>query len=357
MHSFKLNLAICGGNALEWCDYAIYAQLSPIIAPLFFPSRSLLHSLFLFFISYFLTFAVRPLGGLILGKIGDLMGRRKMFLISSFLMSISMLGIALLPTHNSIGWLATLMLILLRLVQGLGISVEFPTAISYQIEKQSQWATFFATMVQSSTFLGVLGASLIITLLSMIFSHQILIDWAWRIPFLILAILSLFNFLIRIRLPESITFIKKDNSIHNSNIKSVRKITKPFILSFFIPAAATTGVYFFTYQISYINVIVKSSLYQATIINFIVHLIIILLIPLVTIIFYKSHIEKTLKINLLLLILFAPLLFWLMGKTSLKPIIIGELLFSILLSPYLALNVIYMGNLYPVNIRISVCFR
>ncbi|ODN43323.1 hypothetical protein BGC07_10815 [Piscirickettsia litoralis] len=143
MNSKKVSLATSGGNALEWYDFSIYDQLAPIIATLFFPSKDLFTSLLLAFSAYFLSFAVRPIGGVILGKIGDRYGRKKVLLYSATMMSICTFCMALLPTYGQIGWLASILFISLRLIQALSISTEFTGSTSYQIERHSKKMSIF----------------------------------------------------------------------------------------------------------------------------------------------------------------------------------------------------------------------
>ncbi|MGJ3500516.1 Proline porter II [Piscirickettsia salmonis] len=356
MNAIKTNLATTGGNALEWYDYSIYGQLTPIIAILFFPTKDPLTSLLFAFSAYFLSFALRPIGGIVLGRIGDHHGRKKVLLLSVSIMTISTFCIALLPTYSQTGIIAPILFILLRLIQGLAISAEFTCSTSYQIERKSNKKSYLGALVQSTTLIGSLFAALIVSLLSFLLPHDQLVSWGWRVPFLISGFCGIYLIKLRSKLPEPDEFNKineKEKKLKNKK-NYIFNNKKIIFLSFFIPAGATAGIYFFIYQISYMTTFIHADLFKATFINAIATLLIALLIPIIAKAGDRYDIQKVLYVGLGLLIVTTLPLFWLMSQQSLVMIIAGQLLFVTVLSPYLGLNAVFMASLYPTHIRITV---
>ncbi|ODN43322.1 hypothetical protein BGC07_10810 [Piscirickettsia litoralis] len=159
--------------------------------------------------------------------------------------------------------------------------------------------------------------------------------------------------LLRLKLPESDEFnsIKRQNETKkNSSILSNKKL---LFLSFFLPAGASAGVYFFVYQVSYITTFIHADLFKATAINTISTILLTIFIPIFAKLADRHGIQKVLYSGLGLLIITALPLFWLMSQQSLPMIILGQLLFAIVLSPYLGLNAVFMASLYPTQIRIT----
>ena len=290
MNPLKTNIAVCAGNTLEWCDFIIYSQLSMIIAPQFFPSHNTYDSLIFFFLTYFITYAMRPIGGLTLARVADKFGRRKMLLISAGLMSGCTILIALLPTYQSIGITATVLLVLLRLLQALAISVEFPTAISYQIERTTNRKMFLASIAQSSVFSGVVLASILVSLISWIMPKQLMAQWGWRIALLVLGILGLCLLILRLQLPETKEF-EQSNQRNTLNKVDTQQSKKTLFFAFLVPAAGAMGTGFFAYQVTYLNVFLHQSLYKVTFSNMLVHILIIILIPVSTLLLSKWSIK------------------------------------------------------------------
>ncbi|OAJ34079.1 MFS transporter [Piscirickettsia salmonis] len=351
MNKNKVSLTVCAGNILEWYDYNLYAQLAPIIAILFFPSKSHTTSLIFAYSTYILSFAIRPVASIFLGKVADNCGRKRVLLISSTIMAVCTLLIGLLPTYNQIGITAPLILIALRLFQGVAVSVEFTGSTSYQFERNSSKKKLLGSLVQATTFLGTFFAAISIAIIGFLLPYNELASWGWRVPFILAGFFGFVLIKARLALPESHEFLKEKKLISQTkndiNIYMV-------ILSFFIPAAATAGLYFFIYQVSYITSFIHIQLSHATLINSCAILIVVLLIPIIAKAGDRYDIQKVLYVGLGLLIITALPLFWLMSQQSLIMIILGQLLFAVILSPYLGLNAVFMASLYPTHIRITV---
>ena len=173
------------GNVLEWYDFAVYGYFAPILATLFFPDGDRTLSLLAAFGAFAVGFLMRPVGAALFGHIGDRYGRARALLLSVALMAIPTVVMGLLPTYDSIGLAASLLIVLLRMCQGLAVGGEFTSSIVFLAEHApprrrgffSSWAMFGAT---AGTMLGALvGAALSSTL-----SQEALAAWGWRVAFI-----------------------------------------------------------------------------------------------------------------------------------------------------------------------------
>jgi MHS family proline/betaine transporter-like MFS transporter len=192
------------GNGLEWYDYALYGQLSFVFAKIFFPSDDLSISLIMTYLTFAVGFVFRPLGAVIFGRIGDKYGRKKALSASMILMAAATGGLGLLPTYESIGFAAPLLLILIRILQGLSLGGEFSGSMSYVVEHApaDKRATMGSTTVLSLV-IGFLMGSLMATLVSASMSTEAFYDWGWRLLFFIGVFIGFIGYYIRQHVEES----------------------------------------------------------------------------------------------------------------------------------------------------------
>lgn len=174
------------GNALEWYDFALYGYFATTIGTLFFPKFSTFASLMATFGIFAAGFIMRPLGGIIFGHVGDKIGRKKALLWSIYLMAIPTTLIGLLPTYEQIGWIAPLLLTFIRLAQGLSMGGEFTGSMIFVIEHaQQNNRGLYGSWVVFSLLLGILIGSAAATFTCYFLSEEQVLNWGWRIPFLI----------------------------------------------------------------------------------------------------------------------------------------------------------------------------
>ena len=197
------------GHCMEWFDFSIYASLSTVLAELFFPKYSpnaaLLASLSVFAIG----FMARPLGAILLGYMGDKVGRKRILILSMFLMTLSTVGMGLLPTYAQIGVWAPILLMILRIIQGFSVSGETGTSLVYFIEQTSIKNKFFmGSLVTMGYSVGYMLASLVTVFLTKTLSTEDFYQWGWRIPFLSGIILGVFALYLRFKLQESTPFLE-----------------------------------------------------------------------------------------------------------------------------------------------------
>jgi MHS family proline/betaine transporter-like MFS transporter len=195
------------GNFVEWFDYAVYGYLAAIISSVFFPETDRQTALLATFGVFAVSFFIRPLGGFIWGHIGDRLGRRKALSLSILIMSGATFCIALIPGYNTIGLLAPILLLLVRIVQGFSAAGEYAGASAFLVEyAPANKRGLYAAVVPASTAAGLLLGSLIAALLSSVLTTEELHDWGWRLPFLLAAPMGLIGRYIRTKLEDTPAF-------------------------------------------------------------------------------------------------------------------------------------------------------
>lgn len=201
-------LASCAGALLEWYDFYIYAGLAIYFSALFFPPGNEAAAVLGTLATFGAGFLVRPLGAMLFGRLGDLVGRKHTFLITMILMGIATVGIGLLPTYESIGISATVALVVLRLLQGLAMGGEIGGAVTYLAEHSPHAQRGLRTSILQTT--AALG---LVLSLAAIYASKSLMDessfreWGWRLPFLFSFIVFIVSLYIRSKLNESPTFL------------------------------------------------------------------------------------------------------------------------------------------------------
>src|SRR5499433_2610542 len=195
------------GTVFEWYDFYLYATLAPFFASLFFPPGNETAALLSAFVTYAAGFLVRPFGALVFGRIGDLVGRKYTFLITIVVMGASTCAVGLMPTYASIGFAAPIILVLLRLLQGLALGGEYGGAATYVAEHAPHGKRGYDTSwIQTTATLGLFLALIVIGLFRWKMGADTFKAWGWRIPFLLSVVLLLFSVYIRLKLQESPIF-------------------------------------------------------------------------------------------------------------------------------------------------------
>lgn len=195
------------GNAVEWFDFAIYGFLATFIAAHFFPAGNETAALLNTFAIFAAAFFMRPLGGFFFGPLGDRIGRQKVLAVVILLMSAATLCIGLLPTYDSIGVAAPLLLLLFRCLQGFSAGGEYGGGAVYLAEfARDDRRGLTITFMAWSGVLGFLLGSVTVTLLQALLSAEAMESFGWRIPFLIAGPLGLVGLYIRLRLGDTPQF-------------------------------------------------------------------------------------------------------------------------------------------------------
>ena len=197
------------GTVFEWYDFYLYATLAPFFATLFFPKGNETAALLSAFAAYAAGFLVRPFGALVFGRIGDLIGRKYTFLVTIVVMGMSTFGVGLLPTFSSIGWWAPIIMVTLRLFQGLALGGEYGGAATYVAEHSAHDRRGYNTSwIQTTATVGFFLCLGIILGCRSTMTKEAFASWGWRIPFWMSIFLLAVSVWIRLKLHESPVFTK-----------------------------------------------------------------------------------------------------------------------------------------------------
>ena len=219
------------GTVFEWYDFYLYAILAPFFASLFFPKGNDTAALLGSFAAYAAGFLVRPFGALVFGRIGDIVGRKYTFLVTITVMGLSTVLVGCLPRFATIGWLAPILLALLRLLQGLALGGEYGGAATYVAEHAKEGRRGYDTSwIQTTATIGLFLSLAVILVCRKSMSPEAFSDWGWRIPFLLSALLLIFSLYLRLKLEESPVFkrIKEEGKTSKAPLtESVRPVEQP----------------------------------------------------------------------------------------------------------------------------------
>jgi len=200
--------ASSSGTLIEFYDFYLYGVLAGFFATHFFPGD--LRNGFLFSLGIFWTgFVVRPLGAVLFGHLGDLIGRKYTFMLSLGLMGLATFLVGCLPTYDSIGWLAPVLLVACRVVQGVALGGEYGGAATYVAEHAPDGQRgFYTSWIQTTATMGIVMALLVIMVFRLGLGDEAFTAYGWRFPFLLSAVLVLFSAYIRLKLHESPLFAR-----------------------------------------------------------------------------------------------------------------------------------------------------
>jgi len=249
----KVIFASSLGTVFEWYDFYLYAVLAPFFAALFFPPGNQTAALLSAFAAYAAGFLVRPFGALVFGRIGDLVGRKYTFLVTIVFMGGATFLVGLLPTYEAIGWGAPILMVTLRLVQGLALGGEYGGAATYVAEHAPHGKRGYDTSwIQTTATLGLFLALLIIYLCRSNMDAKAFAEWGWRIPFWLSLVLLIFSIYIRLKLHESPIFQKMKAEGKGSTSPLTDSFMKypnnKYVLLALLGATAGQGVVWYTGQ-------------------------------------------------------------------------------------------------------------
>lgn len=239
------------GTLIEWYDFFVYGSLAVLLSTLFFPKGDPTVALLVSLAAFGTGFALRPLGALVFGHLGDRIGRKTTFLITLGLMGASTTLIGLLPTYRQIGMLAPVLLVSLRLLQGLAVGGEYGGAVVYVAEhappaRRGAWTSG----VQTMSSLSVLVALSIVVICRFGLGDAAFTAWGWRLPFLLSALLVLLSLAARLRLAESPVFqrLKADQKVSAAPVRDAFADRKNLglMLAVLFGVAAGQSVSFYT---------------------------------------------------------------------------------------------------------------
>ena len=345
------------GNVLEWYDFTVYGFFASIIGTLFFPNENKTVQLISVFGIFAAGYVMRPLGGAILGHIGDRHGRAKALFFSILLMAVPTTLIGVLPTYKQIGWTAALFLIILRLLQGISVGGEFTGSISFLVEKApDNKRGFWGSFTTFGAFGGMLLGSSVSSLFSSLLTTAELHDYGWRIPFLLGSILGVAGLWLRKDMGDKNNSLSKTPYTAQEEKMPLAEFLKDHKLAafkvFLLTWAFTVQVYtFFIFLPSYLHTFLKIPLDQALSSHTIAITILMIMIPPLGILADKWGRKPLLLIALFGVAIFSYPLFLLLGtKTSLN-ILIAMLIFSFFNAIVQGVMPALMTESFPKKIR------
>lgn len=333
-----LNKAVLGsliGNVMEFYDFVIYGYLSIYLGQHFFPSDDTTASLLVTFSVFAGGYLIRPLGSIIFGYIGDVIGRKPALLYSIVLMSFSTLLMGIIPTYQQIGIMAPVILIILRLLQGLAVSGEQGGVIVYLAEYfKMQKIGILSSLMFSSVLTGVLLGTLSVVVCQTILSENVMLVWGWRVPFCFSVILGLVSLKLRLDSIESPMFrhsceIIKQIPIINLVKENFISCVKMFLLSITFSVAISFHNTYLPIFYSKFNTL---GMHKGMIISSLGIFWIGLISPLVGWLSEKIGYIKTIQIGCLLLFSLGYQIFYLLQQNSIFTIIIVEAVFGVIIS-------------------------
>ena len=241
------------GTVFEWYDFYLYAILAPFFAGLFFPPGNQTAALLGAFGAYAAGFLIRPFGALIFGRIGDIVGRKYTFLVTIVVMGVSTVLVGFMPTYASLGFAAPIILVALRLAQGLALGGEYGGAATYVAEHAADNKRGYATSwIQTTATLGMLMALVIIGVCRYGMDAKAFANWGWRIPFWFSIPLLLMSIYIRLKLNESPLFrrMKAQGKGSKTPLKDsfMRYPNNKYVALALLGATAGQGVVWYTGQ-------------------------------------------------------------------------------------------------------------
>jgi MFS family permease len=262
---WKVIGASAGGTVIEWYDFYIFGSLAATISPLFYPPGNDTLALIAYLSTFAVGFVVRPFGALFFGRIGDLFGRKRAFLITLILMGGATAVIGFLPTYATIGILAPITLLLIRVLQGLALGGEYGGAAVYVAEHvPDDKRGFYTGFIQITATLGLFMSLAIILIVQRSMSPESFASWGWRIPFILSILLVGVSLYIRLRMRESPIF----EHVKSTGMTSARPIREAFtkwenlkiVLVSLFGATAGQGVVWYTgqfYALFYMQTILR----------------------------------------------------------------------------------------------------
>jgi len=337
------------GNMMEWYDFAVYGYFAMIIGKLFFPMTDPAVSLIASFGAFAAGFLVRPLGGLVFGRIGDLVGRQKAMTLSVIAMAVPTVLMGCLPTYETIGIAAPILLIVLRIIQGLSVGGEYTSSLIFLAENAPKNRKAFTAVwgVWGGTA-GILLGSGVGLLVSSFLSDDQLVNWGWRIPFAIGGLVALTGWWIRSNMHVEIPIAQTSSPVKDVFTRYRWDVLRVALLNIGSGVAFYTA---FVYAVSYIRNIDKLSESIALELNTLAMLVLLAVLPVSAWMSDRYGRKKILLISTILLVILSIPLFHLIHSVNEIQILVGEVIFAVVVGMgsggIVALNV----ELIPAPVR------
>src|SRR5437660_1833531 len=195
------------GTMIEWYDFYLFGALAATLSPKLYPPGNAKFAFLAYWATFAIGFLVRPFGALFFGRIGDLVGRKRAFLVTLTIMGVMTASIGLLPEYKTAGWFSPIILIVIRVLQGLALGGEYGGAAVYVAEHSPEGRRgFYTSFIQITATLGLFISLAVILIVRGIVGEDAFKAWGWRVPFILSILLLAISYYIRVRLRESPLF-------------------------------------------------------------------------------------------------------------------------------------------------------
>ncbi|QLS75394.1 MFS transporter [Enterobacter roggenkampii] len=353
----KVLIASLTGSAIEWFDYFLYGTAAALVFnKIFFPMVDPVIGLILSYLSFSLTFFIRPIGGVLFAHIGDRIGRKKTLVLTLSLMGGATVMIGLLPTYEMIGLWAPALLILMRIIQGMGIGGEWGGALllayEYAPEKRKG---FFGSIPQAGVTIGMLMATFIVSLMTL-FSEEDFLSWGWRIPFLLSSVLVLLGLWIRKDIDETPDFqkVKASGQVAKAPLRDTLKHHwREVLIAAGLKVVETAPFYIFsTFVVSYATSTLTYQKSQALEAVTLGALVATIMIPLMGLLSDKVGRQRMYAISVFVLDLFIVPWFMLLNTGTTWGIVLATVIaFGVLWAPVTAVLGTLCSEIFSANVR------
>ncbi len=351
----RLIVAGIAGNVMEWYDFAVYGYFAQTIGQHFFPSEDQIASLIAAFGVFAAGFLMRPVGGLVFGYIGDRISRRAALTLSVIAMAVPTFLIGILPDHAQIGVAASVLIVVLRLVQGLSVGGEYTTSVVFLVEGAApgrrgltgSWSVFGAVA-------GILLGSAVGALLTSVLSPAAVHSWGWRVPFLLGLGVGLSGLYIRRHIPAVQVRPGNERGAQSPVIEAFRTEWRAMLRIAGFNVLNAVGFYMiFVYVATYLKQIVHIQAAEALDINTINMLVLLLLIPAAGALSDRIGRKPLLIVSSLGTLVLAWPLFWMMHHPHFMIILLGQMGFAVLIALFLGVGPATMVEAFPARVRCS----
>ncbi|HCM9224533.1 MHS family MFS transporter [Enterobacter bugandensis] len=353
----KVLIASLTGSAIEWFDYFLYGTAAALVFnKIFFPMVDPVIGLILSYLSFSLTFFIRPIGGVLFAHIGDRIGRKKTLVLTLSLMGGATVMIGLLPTYEMIGMWAPALLILMRIIQGMGIGGEWGGALllayEYAPEKRKG---FFGSIPQAGVTIGMLMATFIVSLMTL-FSEEDFLSWGWRIPFLLSSVLVLLGLWIRKDIDETPDFqkVKASGQVAKAPLRDTLKHHwREVLIAAGLKVVETAPFYIFsTFVVSYATSTLTYQKSQALEAVTLGALVATIMIPLMGLLSDKIGRQRMYATSVFILGLFIVPWFMLLNTGTTWGIVLATVIaFGVLWAPVTAVLGTLCSEIFSANVR------
>ncbi|MGD0465707.1 MAG: MFS transporter [Gammaproteobacteria bacterium] len=330
MASKKIIFATCIGTLLEWAEFTFFAYMADQLSSLFFSSQDLYLARLKTYAIFATSYLMRPIGAVLFGYIGDRHGRKPAIIGALLLMALATFGIGSLPTYNTIGIAAPILLVLFRMLQGIAVAGEFNGAAVLLTEQNQQYPFLAGSWTACAAACGMAVGGIAATILT----AGSMPIWCWRVPFLLSSIIALIAMYLRGTMQETNIFklAKKDNQLFDSPVYAAWKYNKEGLLctaafAIFISVFVYTGNIY--YKTMAVNIGKLNPHTAATIITCGI-LLTTILIPIAAILADKTNGYKICLSGILLAIIFSPIIMGCAQSGNIILTLIGQIIYAII---------------------------